>query len=290
MIQYEIGMFFALGGMAIHAGVIIIAGRSAALALKYAKRLPVQAHLNEEKSREKQQRLEKADAPEAVTGSSSDSDDGDMLAPHVATNASEGHGHPTPSGPSTSSTINNELFLKPKPQPPPPFSKEAQTPITPVSPVPSLMAETAQILKLSDFHRFLKTCESLQLMGTATFFLGVMVLIFIMFFNRVFAILLLVGCVVSSCLTSWIIGFWQVSATKQLFSVAAHYWRRWRRCLGVDVGALNADNSTPKKKVVEKTDGAKKAARRWSATASLSGVRWQDVDIEKGQVKDEKSA
>ena len=60
--------------------------------------------------------------------------------------------------------------------------------------------------------------------------------------------------------------------------------------MGVDVGALNADNSTPKKKVVEKTDGAKKAARRWSATASLTGVRWQDVDIEKGQVKDEKSA
>jgi len=42
MIQYEFGMFFALGGMAIHAGVIIIAGRSAALALKSAKRIPVQ--------------------------------------------------------------------------------------------------------------------------------------------------------------------------------------------------------------------------------------------------------
>ena len=284
MIQYEIGMFFALAGMAIHSGVIIIAGRSAALALKYAKRLPVQAHLKEEKRR---QHMQEANSSEAVADSASDSDDGEILEPHVATNASEDHGHP-PSDPSTSSNIDNKLLLKPTPQPP--FSKEAQIPITPVSPVPSLMTETTQALQLSDFHRFLKTCESLQLMGTATFFLGVMVLIFIMFFNRVFPILLLLGCVLSSFLTSWIIGFWQVSATKQLIAVAAHYWRRWRRCLRIDVGALNADNLTPKKKVKEKTDGAKKTVRRWSGTTSQPVVHCQDEDLEKGQVEDEKSA
>ncbi|KAF8629382.1 hypothetical protein AX17_005678 [Amanita inopinata Kibby_2008] len=50
-VPFEIGMFFALGGMAVHTGVIIIAGRSAALALKYAKRLPAQAQMKAENLR-----------------------------------------------------------------------------------------------------------------------------------------------------------------------------------------------------------------------------------------------
>ncbi|KAF8737099.1 hypothetical protein AX14_013459 [Amanita brunnescens Koide BX004] len=296
MIQYEVGMFFALAGMAVHAGVIIIAGRGAALALKYAKRLPVQAHLKEERRREKLQRIREANT-EAVIGSANESDDEDIPASHVATNALEGQSHPAipSSDPSTGSRIdnesnheeNNEILLDLKPQPH--FSKETQIPATPISPVPSLgLPETAQALQLPDFHRFLKTCESLQLIGTATFFLGVMILIFIMFLYRVFPIMLLVGCVASSCLMSWIIGFWKVSATKQLLIVAAHSWRRW---LGVDAEIQNAGSSTPKKGGKQKTDGAKKnPRRRWSGT-SLPGVHWQDeVDIEKGQAKDEKSA
>ena len=60
--------------------------------------------------------------------------------------------------------------------------------------------------------------------------------------------------------------------------------------MGIDVGAPNADNSTPKNKVKEKTDGAKKPVRRWSGIPSVPRVHRQDEDIEKGLVKDEKSA
>src|SRR6266550_3765315 len=291
MIQYEFGMFFALGGMAIHAGVIIIAGRSAALALKCAKRIPVQDHWREE--RERQQRKKKANYSgneRSPTSDSSDKPSSAMPQPHSATGDFEGRDIPS-TDPSSSTMIDENFnpeannLSKPKHQR---FAEDIPTPTTPHSPAPSL-TESGQDLHLSDFRRFLKACESLQLLGTAIFFLGVMVLIFIMFFRRVFPIVLLVGCVVSSLLMSWMIGFWKVSATNQLIVVFKNCWRAWMG-IGVSVpDKPSACSSKLKKKGKERMIEVKKAGK-WRLAKKSSRVHWnEDVNPEKGREEDERS-
>lgn len=292
MIQYEFGMFLALGGMAIHAGVIIIAGRSAALALKYAKRIPVQAHWKEEREREKRKKNANYSGNE-----NSDSPNKPLSAtprPSSATEDCEGQYHLDipPSDPSSSTMIDEKSF---DPEAnnlsiPTHHTEDTRTPTTPHSPVPSL-TDSNQALHLSDFHRFLKSCESLQLMGTATFFLGVMILIFIMFFHLVFPIVLLVGCVASSLLMSWMIGFWKVSATNQLIKVAKNCWRAW---MEIDVGEVpdqptSVCSSKLKKKGKEKMVEVKKAGK-WRLAKKTTRVHWndEDVDPEKGR-EDERS-
>ncbi|KAF8338621.1 hypothetical protein F5887DRAFT_982105, partial [Amanita rubescens] len=288
MIQYEFGMFFALGGMAIHAGVIIIAGRSAALALKYAKRIPVQDHWREERERQKRKKNANYSGNESSpTSDSSDKPSSATHQPHSATEDSEGQDHrDIPSSDPSSSTMIDENFNPEannlsKPQR---FAEDISTPTTPHSPVPSL-TESGQALHLSDFRRFLKTCESLQLMGTATFFLGVMVLIFIMFFQRVFPIVLLVGCVASSLLMSWMIGFWKVSATNQLIIVFKNNWRAWME-IDVDVpDQPSACSSKLKKKGKERMVEVKKVGGsgdwRKSHLGCIGMTVWTRKKVEK---------
>ncbi|KIL58250.1 hypothetical protein M378DRAFT_170835 [Amanita muscaria Koide BX008] len=90
---------------------------------------------------------------------------------------------------------------------------------------------------LRSFRRFLTVCETLQLFGTAIFFLGVTVLIFLIFLHSMFPIVLTVGCVIGTCALSWLIGFWEISASKQLIRVVRSVWTRWMFGVGMWVGA-----------------------------------------------------
>jgi hypothetical protein len=193
-IIFEVGMFLALGGMAIHAGVIIISGRCAALALKHAKRLTVETQRKQLK-----ERAEEA-ADEWSEESWADDDSVRKATPLADRYQGQSKGkEKAQQGGSPRATVPhmNEIeSYDDKPGPP-----------------------------LPDFRRFLKVCEFLQLLGTTVFFLGVSVLFFLMFPHLFFPIILIAGFVAGSGLLNLLIGFWKISATNQLIEMARTLFR-----------------------------------------------------------------
>ncbi|KAK2464690.1 hypothetical protein APHAL10511_003266 [Amanita phalloides] len=172
IVQNEVGMFFALGGMAIHSGVIVVAGRCAALAFKYAKRVPV--HSSDEIQKEMQQGRQQGRSGPGSRSPTNELAEDAKGAPQQ--NEEVQKVQDQINQPSATITTENSSpdFVTCIPQL---FHsrtyKGTAVPATPCSPVSSVAPiEASQALHLSDFHRFLRVCETLQLLGTAIFFLG----------------------------------------------------------------------------------------------------------------------
>ncbi|KAF8622974.1 hypothetical protein AX15_006573 [Amanita polypyramis BW_CC] len=297
-IKFEVGMFFALGGMAIHSGVIIVAGRSAALALKYAKRLPAQAYL---KKRERGRENE-TDGSESESGAEDYSPNSGAEGTFLHLGKGKEPEYPDLQishldEPSTSGTNHHIPSKIPLNEPRSPFAQLPflQQPSRPkpkctLSLLSPALGEVPQDqLRSQDFHVFLKVCESLQLLGTAIFFLGVMIFIFVMFFHRAFPIMLLLGCLIGSCSISWKIGFWKVSATHQLLTTARDKARTKVRILremlrgpSIRPGDVVGDSVRGNGSAADLKPSLKKE-RRLSARLFKFGVHWQDTtDLEKG--------
>ncbi|KAF8622976.1 hypothetical protein AX15_006574 [Amanita polypyramis BW_CC] len=305
-VTFEIGMFFALGGMAIHLGIIVAAGRSTTLALKYAEQVQVQAYLRKKERRRKKKEAEGYESDISAMTYSPNDEPGSPSRLGKGKEPEFTYSYTNRPGQPSTNITNHSIVQTPLDELPAPFARfpRPRQPSQPqynrrLSLLSLAVSEFSDLsqdqLQTYDFRPFLKVCESFQVLGTAIFFVSIMILIFDMFFHREFPIILLVGCVVGLYMMIWKTGFWKASAVHHLISIVGNRWGTWKEkwraspaagAKGTNLGDIVGDS------------GGGNAGANFSASLKLSiskgkklstrlfgfGVPWQEtVDVEKDE-------